>query len=145
MATDTLAVPSPAESEDKNHDVKVERSSVSTPDQDKVSVLDFAGDTTLPPPPALTPEQEKALYRKVDLKLMPILALLYLCSFLDRGKFTEVLSFDSAGLYSSLGNIGNAKLQGLTSQLNLVGNQYNIALVCYLFATLSWCSEQDTF
>lgn len=25
---------------------------------------------------------------------------------------------------------GNAKLQGLVKQLNLVGNEYNIALVC---------------
>ncbi|KAJ3906230.1 MFS general substrate transporter [Lentinula edodes] len=29
------------------------------------------------------------------------------------------------------GNIGNAKLQGLTTQLNLTGNQYNIALTMY--------------
>jgi hypothetical protein len=36
---------------------------------------------------------------------------MYLCAFLDRG------------------NIGNAKLEGLTTQLNLTGNKYNIALV----------------
>ncbi|KAA1475242.1 MFS general substrate transporter, partial [Dentipellis sp. KUC8613] len=71
-------------------------------------ILDFAGDSELPPPPQLTPEEEKRLYRKIDLRLMPILAMMYLMSFLDRG---------------------NAKLQGLTSQLHLVGNQYNIALV----------------
>jgi hypothetical protein len=47
--------------------------------------FDFGGDTTLPPPPALSLEQEKALYRKIDLRLMPILSLMYLCSFLDRG------------------------------------------------------------
>ncbi|KAI0073057.1 MFS general substrate transporter [Panus rudis PR-1116 ss-1] len=78
-----------------------------------VEVLDFGGDTTLPPPPKLTPEQEKKLWRKVDLRLMPILTLMYLFSFLDRG------------------NIGNAKLQGLTTQLNLTGNKYNIALTMY--------------
>ena len=49
-------------------------------------VFDFGGDTTLPPPPVLSLEQEKALYRKIDLRLMPILSLMYLCSFLDRGK-----------------------------------------------------------
>ncbi|GAW01825.1 MFS general substrate transporter [Lentinula edodes] len=38
---------------------------------------------------------------------------MYLMSFMDRG------------------NIGNAKLQGLTTQLNLTGNQYNIALTMY--------------
>ena len=39
----------------------------------------------LPPPPLLTKMQEKTLYRKVDLHLIPILALMYLMSFLDRG------------------------------------------------------------
>ncbi|KAL5514526.1 hypothetical protein ACEPAG_1842 [Sanghuangporus baumii] len=43
---------------------------------------------------------------------MPILSLMYLCSFLDRG---------------------NAKFAGLVSQLRLVGNQYNIALPYCLF------------
>lgn len=75
--------------------------------------FDFGGESTLPPPPTLTPEQEKRLWRKIDVRLMPILALLYLFSFLDRG------------------NIGNAKLQGLVTELHLVGNQYNIALTMY--------------
>ena len=54
-------------------------------DEEHLSVLDFGGDSQLPPPPTLTPEQEKALYRKIDLRLMPILAAMYLLSFLDRG------------------------------------------------------------
>ncbi|THH06988.1 hypothetical protein EW145_g3694 [Phellinidium pouzarii] len=74
------------------------------------AAVDFGGDSTLPAPPVLTAQQERALYRKIDLRLMPILSLMYLCSFLDRG------------------NIGNAKLAGLVTQLDLVGNQYNIAL-----------------
>ncbi|KAH9919559.1 MFS general substrate transporter [Fomitopsis serialis] len=64
-------------------------------------------------PPVLTPEQEKKLWRKVDLRILPILTIMYLCSFMDRG------------------NIGNAKLQGLTTQLNLTGHKYNIALTMY--------------
>ncbi|KAL6302244.1 MFS general substrate transporter [Sparassis latifolia] len=64
-------------------------------------------------PPPLTPEQERRLWRKVDMHLLPILTIMYLCSFLDRG------------------NIGNAKLQGLTTQLDLTGNKYNIALTMY--------------
>ncbi|KAF8624703.1 hypothetical protein AX17_007034 [Amanita inopinata Kibby_2008] len=76
-------------------------------------VLDFGGDSTLPPPPTLTPEQERKLWRKVDLRLLPILSIMYLMSFLDRG------------------NIGNAKLQGLVTQLHLDGNKYNIALTMY--------------
>ncbi|KAI5118654.1 hypothetical protein M0805_002574 [Coniferiporia weirii] len=81
--------------------------------QAQVEVVDFGGDSSLPPPPVLIAEQEKQLYRKIDYRLMPILSLIYLCSFLDRG------------------NIGNAKLAGLVTQLNLVGNQYNIALTMY--------------
>ncbi|KAF8184699.1 MFS general substrate transporter [Pholiota molesta] len=67
-------------------------------------------ESSLPPPPTLTEEQERKLWRKVDLRLMPILSLMYLLSFLDRG---------------------NAKLQGLTTQLHLTGNKYNIALTMY--------------
>jgi hypothetical protein len=36
-------------------------------------------------PPALTPEEEAKVWRKIDIRLIPILALLYLFSFLDRG------------------------------------------------------------
>ncbi|KAI0804538.1 MFS general substrate transporter [Irpex lacteus] len=78
-----------------------------------VSLPDSKNESTLPPPPTLTPEQEKKLYRKIDLWLMPILTLMYLASFLDRG------------------NIGNAKLDGLVTQLHLTGNKYNIALTMY--------------
>ncbi|THH06989.1 hypothetical protein EW145_g3695 [Phellinidium pouzarii] len=82
-------------------------------DEKNIPLVDFGGESSLPPPPELTPEQEKTLYRKIDYKLMPILSLMYLGSFLDRG------------------NIGNAKLAGLVTQLNLVENQYNIALTMF--------------
>lgn len=32
------------------------------------------------------PKQESRLWRKVDLRLMPMIALMYLLSFMDRGK-----------------------------------------------------------
>ncbi|EMD35572.1 hypothetical protein CERSUDRAFT_96687 [Gelatoporia subvermispora B] len=64
-------------------------------------------------PSKLTPEQERRVWRKIDIRIMPIVTVMYLCSFLDRG------------------NVGNAKLQGLTSQLNLTGDRYNIALTMY--------------
>lgn len=51
----------------------------------EVEVVDFGGDSTLPPPPQLTADEERRLWRKVDLRLLPILTLMYLCSFLDRG------------------------------------------------------------
>lgn len=53
---------------------------------------------------------EKKILRKMDLRLIPMLALLYLLSFLDRG------------------NIGNAKIEGLTEDLNMSGSQYNWCL-----------------
>ncbi|KAM0787385.1 hypothetical protein ACM66B_003470 [Microbotryomycetes sp. NB124-2] len=61
----------------------------------------------------LSPEEEKRLLRKIDLRLIPFLSLLYLLSFLDRV------------------NIGQARLDGLEKDLNLVGNQYQIALVVF--------------
>ncbi|KAH7921931.1 MFS general substrate transporter [Leucogyrophana mollusca] len=73
------------------------------------------GSYDAPPLPIIfTPEEERRIWRKVDIRLMPILSLMYLLSFLDRG---------------------NAKLEGLTAQLNLTGDQYNIAL---LFRPSRW-------
>ncbi|KZV75075.1 MFS general substrate transporter [Peniophora sp. CONT] len=115
----TPSTPSPTRTSgsmaDKKEDISmVERAeSEKHAGSDSVSVTDFGGDSTLPPPPVLTPAEEKALYRKVDMRLMPILTVMYLLSFLDRG------------------NIGNAKIQGLTTQLDLTGNKYNIALTMY--------------
>lgn len=46
----------------------------------------FADDHALPPPPVLSEKEAALLYRKIDLRLMPMLTIMYLCSFLDRGK-----------------------------------------------------------
>ncbi|KAF9237155.1 MFS general substrate transporter [Melanogaster broomeanus] len=63
--------------------------------------------------PNFSPAQERKLWRRIDLRLLPMLTLMYLFSSMDRG------------------NIGNAKLDGLTTQLSLTGNKYNIALVLW--------------
>ncbi|ETS83944.1 hypothetical protein PFICI_05820 [Pestalotiopsis fici W106-1] len=55
-------------------------------------------------------ERRRKVIRKVDIRLVPVLALLYLMSYIDRA------------------NIGNAKIEGLAEDLNLSGSQYNIAL-----------------
>lgn len=60
------------------------RDEVVTPDS-KSEKTDFGGESTLPPPPKLTPEEDKQIWRKIDKRLMPILSLMYLLSFLDRG------------------------------------------------------------
>ncbi|KAK1228308.1 hypothetical protein PQX77_008653 [Marasmius sp. AFHP31] len=83
--------------------------------------------------PDLTPEQEARMWRKIDLRLLPILGSMYCMSFLDRGASVVLVSFDYC--YSLRGgwkgNIGNARLQGLEADLGLVGNQYNIALTMF--------------
>lgn len=53
-------------------------------------------------------DQRKAMIRKVDLRLVPVLAVLYLFSHIDRA------------------NIGNAKIEGMMEDLGMSGIQYNI-------------------
>lgn len=59
---------------------------------------------------------EKRILRKMDLHLIPMLALLYLLSFLDRG------------------NIGNARIQGLAEDIHMTGPQYNWTLTIFFFS-----------
>ena len=47
--------------------------------------FNFAGESGLPSHPELTPEQERRLWRKIDLRLLPMLGLMYLMPYLDRG------------------------------------------------------------
>ncbi|KAL9109338.1 MAG: hypothetical protein Q9227_005968 [Pyrenula ochraceoflavens] len=61
----------------------------------------------------IDPIAEKRLMRKVDWRLIPILALLFLCAFVDRI------------------NIGNARIQGLEKDLKMKGNNYNVALFIF--------------
>lgn len=44
---------------------------------------DYSMESVLPP--SLTPEQERKLYRKIDVRVMIILCLMYMLPFLDRG------------------------------------------------------------
>ncbi|KAL3452241.1 major facilitator superfamily domain-containing protein [Aspergillus insuetus] len=58
-------------------------------------------------------EKRKKVFRKVDIRLVPMLALLYLCSHIDRA------------------NIGNAKVEGMVEDLNMTGVQYNTVLAIF--------------
>ncbi|KEY72947.1 hypothetical protein S7711_07910 [Stachybotrys chartarum IBT 7711] len=60
-----------------------------------------------------TPEEEKALVRKIDLYLLPCIWLMYLLSYMDRT------------------NIGNARIAGMTDDLNMSSDEYSIALVVF--------------
>lgn len=56
----------------------------------------------------IDPVAEKKLLRKIDLRLIPILWLLFLCAFIDRI------------------NIGNARIQGMEKDLGMEGSDYNM-------------------
>ncbi|RYP90110.1 hypothetical protein DL770_003802 [Monosporascus sp. CRB-9-2] len=58
---------------------------------------------------------EKRILRKMDIRLIPMLAALYLLSFLDRG------------------NIGNAKIEGLQEDLGMTPDEYNWCLTAFFF------------
>ena len=62
---------------------------------------------------AFTDDQRKKVLRKVDWRLVPMLLILYLLSFIDRA------------------NIGNAKIEGMLEELNLSGLQFNVALAVF--------------
>lgn len=59
---------------------------------------------------------EKKTLRKMDIRLLPMLSILYLLCFLDRG------------------NIGNAKIEGLPEELGLSSGQYNLCCVSIIFS-----------
>ncbi|KAI0966574.1 retrograde regulation protein 2 [Xylaria arbuscula] len=65
--------------------------------------------------PTYRDAKTRRILRKVDYRLIPMLTLLYLLAFLDRG------------------NIGNAKVAGMNKDLGLTGTQYNIALTVFFF------------
>jgi MFS family permease len=59
------------------------------------------------------PAERARILRKLDWHLLPFVSLLYLLSFLDRS------------------NIGNAKVAGMSTDLNLTGFRYNIAAAVF--------------
>lgn len=67
------------------------------------------------PGPDMSSVNPKKVLLKMDLHLIPMLALLYLLAFLDRG------------------NIGNAKIEGLVEELHMTGPQYNWTLTVFFF------------
>ncbi|PMD51012.1 MFS general substrate transporter [Hyaloscypha bicolor E] len=56
---------------------------------------------------------ERALLWKLDYHILPLLYLAYIITFIDRA------------------NIGNVKIEGMLTDLDMKGNDYNIALIVY--------------
>lgn len=87
---------------------------IPSPDASDVEIATFG--TSVP----FSKEEEAALVRKLDWRIMPLVTILYLSNFIDRT------------------NIGNAKVAGLEKDLKLIGYQYNIGLsVFFIFYALS--------
>ncbi|KAM0183621.1 hypothetical protein ACHAPF_000063 [Botrytis cinerea] len=61
----------------------------------------------------VNPSIEKSLLRKLDLHVVLPLMILFVLAFLDRV------------------NIGNAKIQGMTEELKMAGNDFNVALMIF--------------
>lgn len=55
-------------------------------------------------------EMQKQLIRKIDMRIMPLVILVYLMNYIDRNNYAA------------------ARLQGLVEDLNLVGDQYQVGL-----------------
>lgn len=62
---------------------------------------------------AISPQEERKLIREADWRLLPCLTLLYALSFIDRT------------------SISNARIVGMTEDLDLYGNRYNIVLMVF--------------
>lgn len=60
--------------------------------------------------PRYNDKSTQRVLRKIDWRLLPMLTLLYILSYLDRG------------------NIGNAKVAGMNQDLGLSSKQYNLVL-----------------
>ncbi|KAK5467689.1 hypothetical protein LTS15_000662 [Exophiala xenobiotica] len=65
-----------------------------------------------------TEEEETSIRRKIDRRIVPLVTILYLLCFLDRA------------------NIGNARIQGMATDLNLVGYRFNWALSVFYIVYL---------
>ncbi|KAJ4353978.1 uncharacterized protein N0V89_005710 [Didymosphaeria variabile] len=86
---------------------------VHIPDVEKVN-------STWNDPADIPADLEKRITRKLDKRLMPWLFGLWLLAFIDRS------------------NIGNAKIDGMTEDLRLDANKFNIALAVFYVPYILW-------
>lgn len=70
----------------------------------------------------LDQKEKRRLMFKLDRRIVPYLALLYLCSFLDRV------------------NIGNAKIAGIVGDLGMSESMFNWALSIFFIGYVRYCN-----
>ncbi|KAF9233962.1 MFS general substrate transporter [Melanogaster broomeanus] len=73
--------------------------------------------------PTLTAEQEAKLWRKIDLRVIPITCLMFFFTFADRAA------------------VGFAAINGLLTQLDLTGNKFNMILVSPTSDDVMWVAD----
>ena len=117
--------------------------------EDEVKGSDFekrrrASDSTVHSFMLYTPDEEKAVIKKFDRRLVLFVALLYMLSFLDRSSMSSssLKGYHLANLQS---DIGNARIAGMEEDLNLISYQYEwllrafyISYILFEWMTLLW-------
>lgn len=152
MASQLNSPPELKEEEKKHGDAKVAPETTSMSDEPKVEDIGEARRTV----ESYTDEEAARILRKVDYRLVPLLAVLYLLAFIDRGNstslsifipglnehvvFTSIFFPTPTGLSLCGGYfimliryfpVANAKIAGMEDDLQLHGSQYNIALTLF--------------
>ncbi|KAI4938639.1 hypothetical protein J4E85_001080 [Alternaria conjuncta] len=74
---------------------------------------------------------EKKLLRTLDLRLLPAVSILYLLSFLDRSNGTNFILPNANEDILTNSPVANARIEGLTTDLGMTGNQYLTGLTLY--------------
>jgi len=83
-----------------------------------------------------TPDEEAVVVRKFDRRLVLFVAMLYMLSFLDRSSKSNAQRFRS--LLTLFIDIGNARIAGLETDLNLSSNEYQWVLTSFYIAYIAF-------
>lgn len=92
-----------------------------------------------------TPDEEQAVVKRLDRRLVLFMGLLYMLSFLDRSSMQFPMRADGIGARGSgdglgilfadtpfpIADIGNAKIAGMSQDLSLSSNQYEWLLTAF--------------
>ena len=108
----------------------------SASDQSDSNSGDEIGDATerseTPFSGSYTPKEERVVVRKLDRRLVLLLAFLYMLSFLDRSsKRAKLTSYTQYHEVTLEIDIGNARIAGLSEDLNLSSSQYEWLLTSF--------------
>jgi hypothetical protein len=77
--------------------------------------------------------ETRKILRKVDKRLLPVLTLLYLLSFLDRGNSSYFHKTRYLSYSTDTKIVGNARTLGMQRDLQLSNTQWNMCLTIFFF------------